>query len=59
LDTLANLWKIGAMMFVVGGTMGENWKELSIDNDERYKLSPRALGNFRLHPLIYTLVEFS
>lgn len=37
----------GAMMFVVGGTMGENWKELSIDNDERCKLSPRALGKFR------------
>jgi hypothetical protein len=38
LDTLANLWKIGAMMFVVGGTMGENWKKLSIDNDERCEL---------------------
>jgi len=47
------------MMFVVGGTMGENWKELSIDNDERCKLSPPALGKFRLHPLIPTLLLFN
>jgi hypothetical protein len=39
--------------------MGENWKELSIDNEERCKLSPRALGNFRLHPLMHTRLVFT